>query len=206
MPPYDYSNAPQPRGFELIPPGTIVIAVLHIRPGGAGEDGLLTRSKEGDCEMLSIEYTVVEGPFVRRKIFENQMINGTTQGQRDMVQEYYGRRQQILESAHNITKGDKSPQALAAYQADLKDFDGLTLMVKVGIEKGKPRKDRPGENYDDKNIIAAVILPGQKDYRPVEQTPPFNGGGAGGNASPPASSGTSSPSTNPPIEPPPWAR
>jgi len=205
MPPFDYSDAPD---SDLIPPNEIADLLLRIRPGGAGEDGLLTRSKDGASEMLSIEYTVVSGPYSRRKFFENQIIDGATQGHRDMAQHFYGVRKRILESARNITKGDKSPQALAAYQADLKDFDGLTFVAKIGIEKGKPRKE--GGNYDDKNVIAAVITPGQNEYHPIVQAPPFNGGGASGNAISPTPSGapseSSSPSANPPIEPPPWAR
>jgi hypothetical protein len=169
MPPFDYSDAPD---SDLIPPNEIADVLLRIRPGGGGDDGLLTRAKDGTCEMLSIEYTVVSGHYSRRKFFENQIIEGTTQGQRDMAQHYYGVRKRILESAHNITKGDKSPQALAAYQADLKDFDGLCFVAKIGIEKGKPRKE--GGNYDDKNIIAAVITPGQDDYHVIVQAPPFN--------------------------------
>jgi hypothetical protein len=209
MPPFDYSDAPEP-GYDLIPAGTIASVVMRIRPGGVGEDGQLTRSKEGDCEMLVIEYTVADGEYARRKIFENQIIDGMKQGHRDMAQHWYGVRKKILESARNIKKADRkalSPQELAAhlaaYKADLKDFDGLTFIAKIGIEKGKPRKE--GGNYDDRNIIAAVITPDQADYRPVVQTPPFNGGGAGGGATPPAPSGPSSPS-DPPIEPPPWAR
>ena len=204
---HDYSNVPPSRAFALIPPGTPAIVTMRIRPGGVGEDGLLTRSKEGDCEMLNVEYTVVDGPYARRKIFENQIIEGTTQGQKDMADHYEDVRRRILESARNIKKGDTSPQARAAYQADLKDFDGLTFPVKIGVEKGKPRNDGSGENYDDKNIIAKVITPdNRKEYRPVVQTPPFNGGGAGGSAAPPTPSGSSSPPANPPIEPPPWAR
>jgi len=201
--PYDYSDVPD----NLIPAGTVADVLMHIRPGGAGEDGLLTRSKDGDCEMLSIEYTVVSGPYSRRKFFENQIIDGVRQGHRDMAQHCYGVRKRILESARNITKGDKSPQALAAYQADLKDFDGLTFVAKIGVEKGKPRAG--GGNFDDKNIIAVVITPDMEGYHPIVQAPPFNGGGASGKAGPPAPSGapseSSSPSANP-IEPPPWAR
>src|SRR5215471_11797645 len=98
--PYDYSNVPS----NLIPSGTLATVIMRIHAGGVGEDGLLTRSKEGDCEMLNIEYTVIDGPYARRKIFENQIINGTTQGQKDMAQHYYGVRKQILQSARNITK------------------------------------------------------------------------------------------------------
>jgi hypothetical protein len=152
--------------------------------------------------MLNVEYTVVDGPYARRKIFENQIIEGTTQGQKDMADHYEDVRRRILESARNIKKGDTSPQARAAYQADLKDFDGLTFPVKIGVEKGKPRNDGSGENYDDKNIIAAVITPDKKEYRPVEQSPPFNGGGSSGAAAPPSSA---PPSAAPPIERPKWA-
>jgi hypothetical protein len=85
---------------------------MRIRPGGVGEDGMLTRSSNGDCEMLAIEYTVVSGPYSRRKFFENQIIDGIKQGHRDMAQHWYSVRKKILESARNITKGDKSRRRL----------------------------------------------------------------------------------------------
>jgi hypothetical protein len=43
--PYDYSTAPPPRDFELVPAGTLASVLMRILPGGAGEDGLLKRSK-----------------------------------------------------------------------------------------------------------------------------------------------------------------
>ena len=55
--PYDYTDAPPPRDFEIIPAGEIVTVSLHIRPGGAGEGGLLKRGKEGTCEMLDTANT-----------------------------------------------------------------------------------------------------------------------------------------------------
>jgi hypothetical protein len=44
---------------------------MRIRPGGAGEDGLLKRSKDGSCEMLDPELTVVDGPYAHRKFWQN---------------------------------------------------------------------------------------------------------------------------------------
>jgi len=79
--PYDYSNAPAPRGdFEPIPAGTIATVSLHIRAGNAGEDGLLTRSQDGGCEMLTVELTVVDGTHKGRKIWERWILVGTTPG------------------------------------------------------------------------------------------------------------------------------
>jgi len=201
--PYDYSDAPPPRGFDLIPHGTIAIVVLHIRPGGVGEDGLLKRSEDGTCEMLDLECTVVDGPYARRKVWQNQIINGTTDGQKDMAETHRGLRKQILQSARNIMPNDTSPQARAAYLADLKGFDGLMCMVKIGIEKGKPRKDGSG-SYDDKNIIAAVITPDKKEHRPIVQAPPFNGGGSSvAQATPPSAV---PPNAAPPIQRPDWSK
>jgi hypothetical protein len=199
--PHDYSTAPPPRDSELIPHGTVATVAIHIRPGGVGEDGLLKRSKSGDCEMLDIEYVVVDGPYARRKFWENQIIVGTTQGQKDMAATYMGTRKAMLQSARGIKEGDQSPQARAAYMADLKDFDGLMFIAKIGIEKGKPRNDGSGESYADKNVLAAVITPDKAGWHPVTQAPPFNGGG--GNAAAPGSRPLSG---APPINPPDWAR
>jgi len=193
---YDYSNV---ASSNLIPADTLAAVLMRILPGGVGEGDLLTRSDKGDCEMLKVEYVVVDGPYARRKIIENQIVNGTTQGQQDMAESCRRKRKQILQSARNIMPGDESPEARAKYQADLKDFDGLIFMARIGIEKGKG-------GYEDRNVIATVITPSRKEYRPVVQTPPFNGGGAGGSTTPPASSGPSPSPATPPIELPPWAR
>jgi len=70
-------------------------------------------------------------------------------------------------------------------------------MGKIGIEKGRPKNDGTGENWSDKNILAAVITPDKKEWHPSEQPPPFNGGGAASSSTPPQSA--------PPIQRPGWA-
>jgi len=65
----------------------------------------------------------------------------------------------------------------------------MTFPGKVGVEKGGPKKDKTtgeftGENWPDKNVLAAVITPDKKDWKPVEQPPPCNGGGSGTQAAP----------------------
>jgi hypothetical protein len=202
--PHDYSTAPPPRELDLIPHGTIATVQMRIRAGGAGNDGLLKRSKDGTCEMLYIEYVVIDGPYARRKFWENQIIVGSTPGQKDMAESYRGMRKAILQSARGIKEGDQSPQARAAYLADLKDFDNLNFIAKIGIEKGKPKNDGSGENYSDRNILATVITPDRKEWHPVVQAPPFDPNGGGGGAAP--SSPGSPPPIDPPITPPKWAQ
>jgi hypothetical protein len=204
--PYDYSTAPPPRDSDLIPHGTIATVVIHLRAGNAGENGLLKRSKSGDRELLDLEFVVVDGPYARRKFWENQIVVGTTQGQKEMAEAHIGTRKAILQSARGIKEGDVSPQAREAYKADLKDFDGLMFIAKIGIEKGKPKNAGSNENWPDKNVLAAVITPDKADWHPVAQAPPFNDGGNSGAAAPSSSPTPGAPGNPPPITPPAWAR
>jgi len=197
MMPFDYSEAPPPREFELIPSPTIAAVMMQLRPGGVGEDGMLKRSKDGGCEMLDAVFTVGDGPFARRKFFGNMVFAGTTDGHAKAAEITRSTLRSILESARGIMPDDMSPQARAARTASLKDFNGIVFVAKIGIEKGGPRNDGKGDKYDDKNILAAVITPDKKEWHSVEQPPPFNGGSGGAQAAPA--------NTAPPVERPGWA-
>jgi hypothetical protein len=206
--PYDYSTAPPPRDLELIPAGTIASVQLRIRPGNAGEGGLLKRSAKGDCEMLDLEFVVVDGPYARRKFWSNFVLAGTTAGHAQAAEISRGTLRRILESSRNIHPDDMSDQARARRTADLKDFDNLIAVVRIGVEKGEVKKDGSGENYADKNVIASVITPDKKEWHPVEQPPPFNGGGgasAGAAATPTTPTTPAAPATPAPgIKKPGW--
>jgi hypothetical protein len=178
---FDYSNAPDQRSDELIPAGTVATLQLHIRPGNAGEGGLLTRSKDGTCEMLDCEFTVVAGPHTRRKLWERYVLSGTTTGQEEALKISRAKLRAIIESARGIKPDDMSEQAHKARTVELRDFDGLRFIARIAIEKGKPKNDGTGENYSDRNVIATIITPDKKDWHVIEQAPPFsaspNGGG-----------------------------
>jgi hypothetical protein len=199
--PYDYSNAPPPREFDLIPAGTIASVQLRIRPGNVGEDGLLTRSSTGG-EMLNCEFVVVDGPYAKRKFWTYLVVEGTSAGHAEAAEISRRTLRQILESARNIRPSDMSDEARKRRTADLKDFDGIVCIVRIGIEKGKPRNDGSGENYADKNVIAAVITPDRKEWHPIEQPPPFDGR-AGAAAAPAASAAPATPAAD--VTKPAWA-
>ena len=200
--PYDYTDAPPPREMELIPHGTVATLVLHIRSGGVGEDGMLTRTKAGDAEMLVCEFTLTDGTHKGRKVFEHLLLEGTTAGQAQAVEISRSKLRAILDSALGLKPDDISPQARAARTVSLKQFEGMTFIAKIGIGKGGPKKDKSGnetgENWPDGNILAGVITPDKKEWHPVEPPPPFNGGGG-------ASSTTQPTSSAPPIARPGWA-
>jgi hypothetical protein len=201
---FDYSQAGEPRDFsELIPHGTIATVQMRIRPGGVGEDGMCKRTKNGDAEMLDCEFVIIDGEHAKRKFWGTFLTEGTTDGQKQMAVETRNRLKKILESARGIKKGMPAEQARALYQADLKDFDNLVFVAKIGVEKGGAKNDGSG-NWPDKNVLAVAIGPDQKEWRPVEQPPPFNGGG-GAAASPSAAPAGSPPAGSAPISPPKWA-
>src|SRR5262249_59562213 len=105
--------------------------------------GTPRRGDGGEGELLDIKYVLGEGGQARRKFWGNQIVVGTTQGQKDMADAYTRMRGKILQSARGIKDGDQSPQARAAYMADLKDFDGLMFIARIGVEKGGPNKKIP---------------------------------------------------------------
>ena len=75
---YDFNTAGEQR--SLIPDRTIAIVQLNIRPGDAGEDGLLKRSKTGEAEGLDCELVVIGGDYDKRKFWEWLTVGGTTDG------------------------------------------------------------------------------------------------------------------------------
>jgi hypothetical protein len=169
---YDYSNA---RAFEPIPEGTIATISLHINAGNAGDDGLLTRSQDGGCEMLVAEFTVCDGPYKGRKIWERMILVGSTPGHAQAIDISRRTLKAILDATRGLKPDDMSDAARAARTVELSDFEGATFLAKIGIEKGGPVKDKPGELWPDKNALVMVITNDKTEWRPIDQPPPFEG-------------------------------
>jgi len=189
--PFDYTDAPPP-SFDLIPDGTTATVSIHIRPGNVGEDGMLKRSRDGDCEMLDCEFTVLDGTYKGRKFWHNLLLVGTTDGQKKMAAGNVGVLKAILDSALGLMPNDVSAEARAARTVSIKRFEGLSFIAKIGEEKGGPKRD--GGNYPDKNVLAGAVTKDKSGWHPVEQAPPFNGGG---DAAAPAPSASAAPVARP---------
>jgi hypothetical protein len=168
---YDYSEAQSQREIELIPAGTVATLQLTIRPGNAGEDGMLRRSQDGACEMLDCEFIVVDGQFAKRKLWERFVLAGTSEGHAKAAEISRGKLRAILESARGIKPDDSTPQARDARKAKLSDFDGMRFIGKIFVEKGRDKGNGTG-TYPDRNVLLTVITPDRKDWHAVEQTPP----------------------------------
>jgi hypothetical protein len=159
---FDFNTAEEQRDFDVIPDKTIAVVQMKIRPGNAGEGGLLKRSKSGEAEMLDCQFTVVEGKFAKRKFFGNFVLSGTTDGHEEAAKISHSKLRAILESARGIKPADVSEAAKKARNAEYRDFDGIRFVTKIDIEPAK------GE-YKAKNILGEVVTPDKKEWHPIEQ-------------------------------------
>lgn len=147
--------------YAPIPVGTIVKVAVTIRPGGHGPDGFLTQNPKSGSVYINGEFTVTEGQYARRKIFQCIGIQGTkpndtwSKNGKQMFKS-------IIESARNISPIDSSEEARNNRKlSSLGDLDGLECAVRLGIEH-----DRAGK-YPPKNVILSVITPDHKEYQSV---------------------------------------
>jgi hypothetical protein len=158
--PYDYTDAPTSK-IEPIPHGTIATLVLHIKAGGVGEDNMLKRSKDGGCEMLECELTITDGSFKGRKFWERWILEGTTDGHSKAAEISRRTLKAILDSALGLKPDDASPEARKARTLSLGQFEGMTFIGRIGVEKGD-------EKYpDDKNSSQQSSRPTKRNGTPV---------------------------------------
>lgn len=154
----DYNDAKQ--NVNLIPKGTLAKVRLTIRPGGHDDaaqgwtGGYATRGSTG-AVYLNGEFTVVEGPYARRKIFT--LIGLFSPKCPDWANMGRSLIRGILNSARGISDKDTSPQAQAARRiASFADLDGLEFIARIDIGTDT--------NGEDKNEIRAVVTPDHKEY------------------------------------------
>ena len=171
----DYNSAGAQKSFDVIPDGTIVVVQMNIRRGNAGEGGLLKRSKNGQAEMLDAEFIVVEGDHVKRKFWENMVVDGATDGHKEAADITHRRLRAIIESVKGIKPANVSETAKAARNVEYDAFDGMRFLCRVGVEAAR-------DGYKAKNILAEVITPDRtKEWRPIERQPKPKDSGPGGN-------------------------
>lgn len=193
----DFNNAPEQKEGGLMPKGTIAVVHMTIRPGNAGEGGWEKRSKAGDSQALDCEFTVVEGPFAKRKFWSLFTVSGATEGQQKAAQISGSRIRGILESARGIRPDDESDTAKNGRRiSSYGELDGLRFVAKIGIEIGKGEYEGK-----DKNTLDLAITPDRKDWLKVDQVKQQGSfqqsGVAASNVAQAASQATSAPSGKP---------
>jgi hypothetical protein len=158
---FDFNTAGEQR--DVIPANTICTLQLTIRRGGAGDDHWLTRSSDGASEGLDCEFTIVDGEFAKRKLWQRLTVQGTTPGHAEASEISRNTLRAILESARGIRPDDKSEAAQAQRKVSgWADFDGLRFICRLGVRP-------PRGGYPAKNTILGVITPERQAWKQVEQ-------------------------------------
>ncbi|WP_235866863.1 hypothetical protein [Salibaculum griseiflavum] len=145
---------------NVIPKGTLAKVRMTIRPGGFDDaaqgwtGGYAKRSSTG-AVYLDAEYTVLEGPYAKRKIwsliglYSPNGPNWANMG-RSLVRG-------MLNSSRGISDKDNSPEAQAARRINgFADLDGIEFLARIDVGK-----DTSGE---DRNEIKSAVMPDHRDY------------------------------------------
>jgi hypothetical protein len=149
----DFNGVDPAKPNEAIPDGTFAKVIMTIRPGGLDGDspidrGLLTASRaEGsDVVQLDCEFTILEGPFARRKFWRRFVVSG---GKVDEQGVSIGWKitksalRAILDSAHGLDPKDESPTAQGKRRiSGFYDLNNFTFVAKIATdEEGRSELD-----------------------------------------------------------------
>ena len=157
----DFNDAKQ--NANLIPKGTIARVRLTIRPGGFDDPsqgwtgGYARRGTTGSI-YLDVEYTVLEGPYAKRKIWS--MIGLYSASGPNWANMGRSLVRGILNSARGLSDKDNSPEAQNARRiSGFADLDGIEFVARIDIGKDS--------NGEDKNEIRQPVTRDHKDYASV---------------------------------------
>jgi hypothetical protein len=160
---FDFNDAGEQKTFDLIPDNTIATVQISITPGAAGDNGWLTRAKDGASEHVNCVLTVVDGKYAKSKIFARYTVSGTTPGHEEAKDISRNTFRAIIESVRGIRPDDESDAAKAARQTHgWADFDQLRFMARIGVIP-------PKDGHAAKNTIREIITPEHTKWMKVEQ-------------------------------------
>lgn len=169
---FDMNDAEPQKTGDLIPDGTFAKVTMTLRPGGIdGESeidrGLLKRStaQGSDVLMLDGEFTVAEGPHIRRKFWQTLTVSG---GKLDENGVSIGARitkstlRAMIDSALGLDPEDMSePTKAKRILRGFADLSGIGFVAKIKVEAS----DNPA--YPDKNRLDHVVVPTEPEWRKV---------------------------------------
>jgi hypothetical protein len=169
---FDMNDAEPQKSGELIPDGTFAKVTMTIRPGGTDGQSEIDRellkasnAPGSDVLMVDAEFTVAEGPHVRRKFWQVFTVSGgkvDEQGVSIGWKISKGSFRAMIDSALGLDPQDMSETAKTKrILRGLADLNGITFVAKIKVEpSGDPR-------YGDSNKLDRVVLPSEPEWRKV---------------------------------------
>ncbi|HBG98249.1 MAG TPA: hypothetical protein DDY29_05820 [Rhodobacteraceae bacterium] len=148
---------------NVIPKGTLAKVRLTIRPGGfddpgQGWTGGYARCGSTGAVYLDAEYTVLEGPYAKRKIWS--LIGLYSPKGPDWANMGRGLIRGMLNSARGVSDKDNSPEAQARRRINgFGDLDGLEFVARIDIGRDT--------NGEERNEIKSAVMPDHRDYAQI---------------------------------------
>jgi hypothetical protein len=153
---------------DIIPDGTIAKVRLVIRRGRYNDPqrgwtgGYATLGREG-AVYLNGEFTVLEGPYARRKIFSRIGLHSPNGPRWANMGRTFMR--EMLNSAHGFSDKDSSEQAMAARRINsFDDLNGLEFVARIDVGKNADGEER--------NEIRVALTPDHEGYAEIMGTVP----------------------------------
>jgi hypothetical protein len=178
----------------LIPSGTAAPMQVFTKPGGHGENGLLTpaETKKGRSAYLHLEFVITAGPHKGRKLWKRSTVEGDDHAAAAAIT--FDLLGSLARSAYNFSATDTG----AEVDAKLKNFDygglnKLRVIGKIGVERGGVN-ETTGDKYPDRNTVVAGVTKDAKEWAQWGAVVQDIDDGLAGAMTPPVSS----------IDPPPW--
>lgn len=137
------------QGNTLIPDNTVARAILTIRPGGAGDGGMMKTGPSG--LMFDAEFTITEGPYAKRKIWKYMSMSEKA------APITMRQLRAVIEGHHGILPTDMSEAAQAKRKCSAEQLSGMECCILIGVEAATAQ-------YEAKNTLKAVIAPGEAKY------------------------------------------
>lgn len=148
---------------NVIPKGTLAKVRLTIRPGGFDDPaqgwtgGYAKRGNTG-AVFLDAEYTVLDGPYAKRKIWS--MIGLYSPNGPNWANMGRSLIRGILNSSRGLSDKDKSPEAQARRRINgFADLDGLEFVARIDVGTDT--------NGDEKNEIRNAVTTDHKEYAQI---------------------------------------
>ena len=148
---------------NVIPKGTLAKVRLTIRPGGfddASQGWTGGYAKRGNtvAVFLDAEYTVLDGPYAKRKIWS--MIGLYSPNGPNWTNMGRGLIRGILNSSRGISDKDNSAEAQARRRiAGFHELDGVEFAARIDVGTDS--------NGEEKNEIKSALAPNHRDYASV---------------------------------------
>lgn len=177
---FDLNDAEPPKSNDLIPDGTFAKVTMVFRDGTVDGESELDRNllrhsnaTGSDVLLIDAEFTIAEGPFARRKFWQNFTVAG---GKLDDAGVSIGWKitkstfRAIMDSALGLDpKDDTAAAKEKRIIKGLSQLSGLTFVAKIKVEASR------NPSFGNSNKLERVVVPTEAEWQKImngEVVPP----------------------------------